>query len=47
VGEGPVWVDSGSSIVAPRTAGYGATLSLPRIPEKVPSPILCRPSASC
>ena len=28
-------------------AAYGATLSLPRVPAKVPSAILCRPLASC
>jgi len=26
---------------------FGATLSLPRVPAKDPSPILCRPPASC
>jgi hypothetical protein len=44
--EGQLWVDHASSFRRAQMAAFGAFSSLPRVPAKVPSPILCRPPSS-
>jgi hypothetical protein len=41
------WVEPCGSIAVPGTAGIGASFPFPRVPAKVPSHPICRPSSSC